>query len=530
MTVLDRLRAGVASRVGAVILPHRRSAVILLLFVLPAVLTLDILTFTVGFDKNDDAGTYTWQAFAFLKWGELAHYTYWYDHPPAGWMQIAGWAWLTRGFERADIGILMASEFMVAAQLAACVFMYILMRRLDFNRFFATLAVLLFAFSPLAINFQKMAFLDNMAVTWMLAALVFAASPRRSLAAAFGAGLCMAVSTLTKETAAIWIFVCLYLMWQRYPKGHRAWALVWFFTTYFLIAALYLLYATLKNELVPGEGHVSLLGSLWWQFTRDSAGGSPMPGWLYFDRWLLYAAFPALVAGLFVRRLRPLVLGYAMLLALVYRGGYVPAPFVIGMLPFAAMLVAGVLGWVWPRREQLTARSKRFFGNMLSATRIATVLAVAVATVLVVVPDWTHGTRVASSRAEVDYYQDAMAWVLQNVPKDAVLAVDDNMWGDLRQAGYTNVVWFYKLDLDPEVQEKFVPNGYEGIDYVILKRIYLYIAEEVLKGSVITKAVANGQLRAEFGNPGGYTEPERNTLYAVYQVDKNRKPTTTEAK
>ena len=25
------------------------------------------------------------------EWGELAHYTYWYDHPPAGWLQLALW-------------------------------------------------------------------------------------------------------------------------------------------------------------------------------------------------------------------------------------------------------------------------------------------------------------------------------------------------------------------------------------------------------------------------------------------------------
>lgn len=67
---------------------------------------------------GDDEGTYTAQAWAVLH-GDLAHYTYWYDHPPAGWIQLAagsgcrscsasaspsprlGWCWLaTRSSRR----------------------------------------------------------------------------------------------------------------------------------------------------------------------------------------------------------------------------------------------------------------------------------------------------------------------------------------------------------------------------------------------------------------------------------------------
>ena len=40
--------------------------------------------------RVDDEGTYVAQAWAVLRHGELAHYTYWYDHPPLGWIQLAG--------------------------------------------------------------------------------------------------------------------------------------------------------------------------------------------------------------------------------------------------------------------------------------------------------------------------------------------------------------------------------------------------------------------------------------------------------
>ena len=48
---------------------------------------------------SDDEGTYMAQAWAVQRRGDLAHYTYWYDHPPLGWILIAGWTWVTGAFE-----------------------------------------------------------------------------------------------------------------------------------------------------------------------------------------------------------------------------------------------------------------------------------------------------------------------------------------------------------------------------------------------------------------------------------------------
>ena len=43
---------------------------------------------------SDDEGTYLAQAWALQHGLGLAPYTYWYDHPPFGWMQIAVMSWL----------------------------------------------------------------------------------------------------------------------------------------------------------------------------------------------------------------------------------------------------------------------------------------------------------------------------------------------------------------------------------------------------------------------------------------------------
>ena len=49
---------------------------------------------------DEDEGTYVAEAWAIICEHQLAPYTYWYDHPPLGWAQLAGYIWLTDGFAR----------------------------------------------------------------------------------------------------------------------------------------------------------------------------------------------------------------------------------------------------------------------------------------------------------------------------------------------------------------------------------------------------------------------------------------------
>jgi hypothetical protein len=521
MTTLVRsAEAKPASRVKALWIAHGVSFqwLVVLLF---AVLLVDWLTFTAGYAATDDPGTYTWQAWAVLEGKGLAHYTFWYDHPPVGWIQIAFYAWLTRGFDRAEIGILMASEFMVIMQLASCVLIFMFMRRLGFHRAFGALAVILFTFTPLGVQYQKLAFLDNIAVTWMLAAMVFAVSPRRSLASALGAGVCLAISVLSKETSAIWFVPVAYALWQNHSaKAYRRWVFVTFITSFALLGSFYVLYAFVKGEFFPGPGHVSLLDSLIWQLGRDIAFDA-LGLWSSFDVLLLIMTLVALPVAFVVRRLRPVAVGFTILAIMVIRGGYIPAPFIICILPFMALTVAGALGVLWPHREVVRG-TLRGWANVsyMRYTRMVLVTLIVVAIAFITAPKWQEQIEIATPRDELVAYQQTLDYIVDNIPKDAVLAVDDNIWGDLVRKGYTNVVWFYKLDLDPAVQKQYVPNGYKGIDYVILKQIYTEIARDNAADPVVIQAMENGQHVARFGN----LDPARGNIvnpYDVYKVVKS---------
>jgi 4-amino-4-deoxy-L-arabinose transferase-like glycosyltransferase len=173
------------------------------------------------FRLNDDEGTYGAQALAFLQDGHLSHYTYWYDHPPFGWMTIAGYAWVTDGFDRAPTVVTVVRETMLLATLAACAFLYLLMRRIDITRHAAAAAVLLFGLSPVAIFFHRLGFLDNLETAWALAAFAIAAGPHRGLGCVFASALCFAAATLTKETAGILLPAFLWFLAQRHRPGSR---------------------------------------------------------------------------------------------------------------------------------------------------------------------------------------------------------------------------------------------------------------------------------------------------------------------
>jgi hypothetical protein len=163
---------------------------------------------------DDDEGTYVAQAWAILYQHTLTHYSYWYDHPPLGWMQIAAFAWITDGFNRVASAVYVGREFMWCLTLVGCVLVYALCRRLGMRQATSAVAVLLFGLSPLAQYFHRMVSLDNIETIWVLAALVAATSTRAGWGPALRTGLCTAFAVLSKETALIFIPVIVWVLWQ----------------------------------------------------------------------------------------------------------------------------------------------------------------------------------------------------------------------------------------------------------------------------------------------------------------------------
>jgi uncharacterized membrane protein YhaH (DUF805 family) len=303
---------------------------------------------------SDDEGTYLSQAWAVRNGLGLAHYTYWYDHPPGGWIQIAGLYWIPEQLLTGLPAVAASRLIMPLVTGAACVLLYLVARRLGFARWAAGLTVLLFGLSPLAITLQRQIYLDNIAVAWILGAFLLALSRRRHLWLHIGAGAALAAAVLSKETILLALPAVVILLWQSSSPATRTFSFAGFISGLGLVGVLYPLYALLKGELFPGEGHVSLVGALLFQVAdRDSSGSMLTPGtgantllhsWLYYDNVLIVGGVLTVVLALTVRRLRgPAVAGLLLVLMALRPSGYLPAMYVIQLLPFFALTLVGLI-------------------------------------------------------------------------------------------------------------------------------------------------------------------------------------------
>jgi 4-amino-4-deoxy-L-arabinose transferase-like glycosyltransferase len=444
---------------------------------------------------SDDEGTYLAQAWAVQQGEGLAHYTYWYDHPPLGWIQIAFLTWIPSLIAPETMSVASMRFAMLAVSAACAVLLYVLARRLFLPRWAAGLAMALFGLSPLSVVLQREIFLDNIAVMWMLLAFCLAASPSRHLWHHFAAGLTAAVSVLTKETMLVVLPALLVTMWRHSHRDTRKFAVTGAITACALIGLSYPLYALLNSELFPGAGHVSLIDGITYQMSRPGSGfildegtGSHgvLTSWLYYDsvlplgglagaalllatvRWSVTAralAGPALVVAILaVVAMRP--------------SGYLPAMYVIQALPFLALVLAAAAASVAHavlRRGSLGAGPVRpGLSTPLARARAARLTAatlLAVAAVGYVAPRWYDGNRAALTVDANAPYRAAAAWMQNEVddPANTRVLVDDALWLDLVHDGFepgTGAIWFYKADLDPAVA-KTMPRGWRDLDYVV---------------------------------------------------------------
>nr|WP_308801498.1 phospholipid carrier-dependent glycosyltransferase [Streptomyces polyasparticus] len=436
---------------------------------------------------SDDEGTYLAQAWAVQEGKGLAHYTYWYDHPPLGWIQIAGLTYIPSLIapESMTVGAMRLAMLLVSA--VSAVLLYVLARRLWLPRWAAGLAMALFGLSPLSVVLQREIFLDNIAVMWMLLAFCLAASPSRHLWHHFGAGIAAAVGVLTKETMLVILPAVLLTMWRHSHRDTRKFAVTGAITACALIGLGYPLYALLKGELFPGDGHVSLWDGIAYQMSRPGSGfifdaGSGSNGvlesWLYYDKVLPIGGLAAALLLLAVlrwsvtaRALAGPALAVAILALVSMRpSGYLPAMYIIQALPFLSLVLAGAAASV-SHAVLIRSRRRPDEPRAVTGVRWATAAVLVLAALTYLVPKWYDGNRTAMTQDANGPYRAAATWMATQVEDraDKRVLVDDAMWLDLVHAGYEpglGAIWFYKADLDPAVS-KTMPDGWRDVDYIV---------------------------------------------------------------
>jgi hypothetical protein len=432
-----------------------------------------------------DEGTYISNAWA-VQHGALSNYTYGYGHPPLAWLMVSLWTWATNGlFGPALYSVTVGRELIVAVSVATCVLLYILCRRLGIGRIFAVGGVALFAFSPLSLYFHRLVLIDNPGVMFALGAFVLALSPRQRLWVFAASGACFAASVLSKESMLVLLPALVLAALQNSDRRNRRYCWMLLGSFFVLVLAIYPLYATLKGELFPGPGHVSMLGELHTQlFTRQATGSVFDPRsqtygivryWFHLDPWLLPVALVLAPVALFSRVTRVAAVALLVQAVMVLRPGYLPFMYVIGLLPFAAIVVAGIAQLLW--RAFASRSSRRPQGPPVRiAAAVVLVVLLGVFTVGAA-PGWAGADRAAMTLRLDGPELGAKQWLLAHVShRDRVLVADD-FWVFLIEHGFDDhavdggffsrtVVFYWPFDFDPAVRRKF-PQGWKQLDYIV---------------------------------------------------------------
>jgi hypothetical protein len=458
-----------------------------------------------------EEGTAVGRAWTLEHLGSLAPPTYWYDHPPLGWLQLTGWTWLTSAFERGPTAIAAGREAMLVAHVLSACLLWVLARRLGLARWAAALALVVFGLLPLAVQFQRQVFLDNLAMPWVLGAFVLACSPRRRMVAFAASGACLGIATLTSYTALLVLPALALQVWRSSHPSARRYALAVGGSLFALVGGAYLLAAALRGQLLPGDGHPSLIQGAWFQlfdragdgsiFDPDSFRHHTVSSWLAFDTAVpvlaLVAAPLALVA---VPPLRPLAVGFLALLVVVLLPGHMPASLVVGLLAFGAVLIAGVAERAWDRSAEALSRWQ--------SGRWGRPLALSLAVIAVIIAAFASPNWIADYRSLLDddadaAMRDANHYLVQNVPTDGRLIVDDALWVDLVAAMSTSRVARYTAfdaDADVGVRPPAVWRDYDVLVSIGSRRAFSNRHPEVraaLRSSVVLAVFGAGEDRVQ---------------------------------
>ncbi len=443
---------------------------------------------------ESDEGTYMAQAWSLIKMRELAPYTYWYDHAPGGWVQIAVWTTLTGGFHAFGPPVISGRILMLLMHIASAAMVYCIARSVTRSALAPTIAVLAFALSAYGIYYHRRVLLDNIATFWMLLSIALLLSKNLSLNRVWLSAAALGISILSKELTIFLVPVLAYLVWFQVQGTQRWLAAIGWVAIVGTIFSSYLLLAVLKGELFPTgtwlggtHEHVSLLGSLQYQTGRGRDGGfrdlnssfwNAMRVWSVEEPLLTYAGNVAMLASLLLLPWRRLigVLGITTLSLWLFTGrGGVTLPFyLVPLLPLLAINLGVVLGTIV---DGVRALLRRIRGGMV----INGVVQIGVAAgVLAFIPlgyanpnlEFRDDPLVLWRSRQAEVHTVAANWVIQNLPRESKIVIDQSMWLELHDIPgqtqqFDNAHYYWKVKEDPEVREEVFQSDWRAADYII---------------------------------------------------------------
>lgn len=481
-------------------LSKNNQAVILLIFVL----------FFAGFLHGhnslyypyfeSDEGTYLSQA-SFVKMdGKLSPYTYWYDHPPAGWFAIGLWADLLGG-DWNIFGSSLASGrvFMLFLHLIQISIIFFISKRLTKSNWIAFFVCILYSISPLSTFFQRRVLLDNLMTTWVLVSLALLHLRTIRLRHILMSGFFFGIAVMTKVTAVMFGPAFLYLLLTEKWLVRRNFRVAGWLGVSISVTLLWPIYALIKTEFWPSHdgSKVSLIETTLFQASRgagvpfwnpESSFLENLDAWFLLDETFVYVIGFTLSASLFMLFFSSKYRFYAMASILYFifliRGGIVLGFYILPLLPFLMFVIAGLMEIidVWFRKVNLKEVPALFFIVSLLFLNIH-------------YPQKIEGYLTVD---ETSNQMEALVWVKENLPEDTIIMIDIYGMNELLDPGFVNqkrflnADWYVKVAKDPEIRFDKYRDDWRNIEYILISHEMLFQAE---RGnlSVVKDAIRNSR-------------------------------------
>ena len=477
-----------------------------------------------------DEGTYMASAWAILN-GQITPYAYGYGHPPLAWMQIAAWIQLTGGFFTFGNALNSGRVLMLLYELGSTLLVYLIARRMSGSRSLSLLALILFSLSPLSIFYQRQVFLDNVGTFWLLLSLYLIVAGDSRLSYIVFAALSYGVALLSKEVFVLFMPVMIYAAWLHTTNYQRKFALVTFTYTVVALGSGFVLMAILKGELFPyswhlpwdHHPHLSMLDTLVQQAQRGQIEGRFIDSWYAWtqgDPLLMMLSVAAtifnLITGWWNRRRLLLSLLAIIFWILLVRGGVVLSFYIIPMIPLVALNTAIAIHTL----ADWTGKLVRSNLMLIQTGRALLILAIIGA----VAPYDLQHAAIAFTQHPTSAQTDAMVWVRNHVPHNAVIVINSYLYMDLRQPGgegsgdgatYPYASLYWNVAFDPVLHDTLLQGNWDRIDYIVadseMLRDITTVGGPML---LLNTALQHSILRAEFRAD----DHDKQIVISIYQV------------
>ncbi len=310
-----------------------------------------------------DEGIYVSRAVALVQDGKFSTGTYWYDHPPFGWLLIGIWLTITKSNILFESLLTSGRVFILIMNLVNVGFIYYIANKMTNNKYLSVLAALTYALSPLQIYFGRRILLDNIMSFLVISSIFAYLYTKKWWVGSSVSAILFALAVLTKENAILFSVPLLLLqLWfpnETTLQNKRKSIAVWI-SIATLIISIYPAYALSRGELFPtgyfdSGGKPSLISTLIYQSKRDSSEVFDFvknPFWKHLKYWTeedpvivglgSVAITLNLIIGAYKKNRNALLLAAFALVQVLFfmRGGVVMEFYILPLIPIIALNIA----------------------------------------------------------------------------------------------------------------------------------------------------------------------------------------------